>query len=198
KKVSNEAIKSALVDLNTATAAQLEQLPGIEAASAKKIIAGRPYKSVYELSKIGIPAANIKKFQSLVTVGAKMPYKVAKPITTDLAAERIDLNSAKESELEKVPGIGAAYAKKIVAGRPYKSIDDLTKAGIPTATVEKIRSLVSVGRTAQTPPHKGMVWVNLTTKYYHKEGSRWYGKTKNGKFMTETEAIKEGYKSSKR
>ena len=37
------------------------------------------------------------------------------------------------------------------------------------------------------------VWVNLGTGIYHK-GGRWYGKTKDGKFMTEDEAKKAGYK----
>ena len=39
----------------------------------------------------------------------------------------------------------------------------------------------------------GKVWVNLNSGVYHK-GGRWYGKTKNGKFMTEDEAKKAGYK----
>jgi hypothetical protein len=41
------------------------------------------------------------------------------------------------------------------------------------------------------------VWVNLDTGIYHK-GGRWYGKTKNGKFMTEDDAKKAGYKAAKR
>jgi hypothetical protein len=41
------------------------------------------------------------------------------------------------------------------------------------------------------------VWVNLDSGKYHK-GGRWYGKTKNGKFMTVDEAKKAGYKPSKR
>jgi|SRR5579871_2681770 hypothetical protein len=41
------------------------------------------------------------------------------------------------------------------------------------------------------------VWVNLDTGVYHKSG-RWYGKTKNGKFMTEDDAKKAGYKAAKR
>jgi hypothetical protein len=42
----------------------------------------------------------------------------------------------------------------------------------------------------------GKVWVNTDTGIYHK-GGRWYGKTKTGKFMTETEAKAAGYKASK-
>jgi ribosomal protein S17 len=37
-----------------------------------------------------------------------------------------------------------------------------------------------------------MVWVNTETHVYHKEASRWYGKTKKGKYVSEEEAIKEG------
>ena len=32
---------------------------------------------------------------------------------------------------------------------------------------------------------------------YHKEGSRFYGKTKQGKYMSEADAIKEGDRASK-
>src|ERR1700674_2424063 len=43
----------------------------------------------------------------------------------------------------------------------------------------------------------GKVWVNLDSGVYHK-GGRWYGKTKNGKFMTADEAKKAGYKAANR
>jgi hypothetical protein len=42
-----------------------------------------------------------------------------------------------------------------------------------------------------------MVWVNTATKVYHREGDRWYGKTKAGKFMTEADAIAAGYRAAK-
>ena len=43
---------------------------------------------------------------------------------------------------------------------------------------------------------KGMVWVNLSSKVYHKEG-KFYGKTKRGKFMSEDDAKKAGYREAK-
>jgi hypothetical protein len=43
-----------------------------------------------------------------------------------------------------------------------------------------------------------MVWVNTATKIYHREGDPWYGKTKHGKYMTEADAIKAGYRASKK
>ncbi len=45
-------------------------------------------------------------------------------------------------------------------------------------------------------PQPGMVWVNTASKVYHKEGDRWFGKTKAGKCMTEDDAKKEGYKEA--
>lgn len=43
----------------------------------------------------------------------------------------------------------------------------------------------------------GKVWVNSETHVYHKEGSRYYGRTKKGKYMTEADAQKEGDRPSK-
>jgi predicted cobalt transporter CbtA len=42
----------------------------------------------------------------------------------------------------------------------------------------------------------GKVWVNTETGVYHK-GGQWYGATKQGRFMTEDEAVKAGYRASK-
>ena len=43
----------------------------------------------------------------------------------------------------------------------------------------------------------GQVWVNSESHVYHKESSKWYGKTKHGKYMSEADAVKEGDKPSK-
>ncbi len=42
----------------------------------------------------------------------------------------------------------------------------------------------------------GLVWVNTDSHVYHREGSRFYGTTKKGKYMTEAEAVKEGNRAA--
>jgi len=64
------------------------------------------------------------------------------------AQKLIDLNAASEKELESIKGVGPATAKKIVAGRPYKSVDELSKAGLSVKQVEAIKPFVTVGSAA--------------------------------------------------
>jgi len=262
------AAKAKKLDLNTASQKELEELPGVGEATAKKIIAGRPYASVADLEKAGVPKSTIDKISSQVTVSkskakdtkseastarasetkpAEKPEKADKSSSGKSGAKpaaasgaKVDLNNASQKELEELPGVGSATAKKIIAGRPYASVDDLAKAGVNKSTIEKIRPQVTLGaapapaaRAAastekpatsktseaassgkssapatsaksseastprQPPPAKGMVWVNTATKIYHYEGDKWYGNTKEGKYMTEDEAIKAGYRASK-
>ena len=55
----------------------------------------------------------------------------------------IDLNSASIADLKALPGIGDAYSKKIVDGRPYSGKDQLvSKNIIPQATYYKIKDMV--------------------------------------------------------
>ncbi|MBW0000331.1 MAG: hypothetical protein JO015_14620 [Verrucomicrobia bacterium] len=46
---------------------------------------------------------------------------------------------------------------------------------------------------ASTPAAAGQVWVNTRSGKYWRPGSRYYGKTKQGKFMSEGEAQKQGF-----
>jgi competence protein ComEA len=227
------------IDLNLASNKDLQTLPGVGAATAKKIVAGRPYASVDDLSKSGISKNEVAKITPLVTVSAAAASDAtpaaaapaaASPSTPAPAAaasdaatgDKIDLNTASNKDLETLPGVGAATAKKIVAGRPYASVADLSNSGISKNEVAKLTPLVSVSGSdklenddtpatpaatpassakggpdasvvAQVPPQKGMVWVNTSTKVFHVEGDRWYGKTKRGKFMTKEDAIAAGY-----
>ena len=110
-------------------------------------------------------------------------------------------------------------AEKIIAGRPYSSVADLSRAGVSKRQMDEIAPLVTVGSTSSAnrtapqvqtpssrpqettattaPPAPGMVWVNTATKVYHREGDPFYGKTKHGKYMTESEAVQSGYHASK-
>ena len=55
----------------------------------------------------------------------------------------VDINNATEKELITLPGVGAKTAKEIVAGRPFKTVDDLKNVkGIGDKTFEKLKAHV--------------------------------------------------------
>jgi len=85
-----------------------------------------------------------------------------------------------------------AVACLLVAGAPALTF----QTGSPNSATEKSKSSPSPADIAAAKA-SGKVWVNLDTGVYHK-GGRWYGKTKNGKFMTVDEAKKAGYTAAKR
>ena len=160
--------KAGPLDLNKATAEEMiEALPGVGEATANKIVAGRPYKSVDDLLKAGVPSRTVEGIRSMVAVKAspaekakpkekaeaksKTKAKMAKAETPEPLSDKakVNLNTGKLDELVTLPGVGEATAKAIVAGRPYKSIDDLDKVkGLGKAKIEALRPLVLVTESA--------------------------------------------------
>ena len=56
---------------------------------------------------------------------------------------------------------------------------------------------ISTGPLIAQSSESRLVWVNTATGIYHYSGTRWYGKTKQGKFMSEAEARSQGYRPAR-
>jgi len=63
----------------------------------------------------------------------------------------------------------------------------------PSASTQPTKSAAATPRSQPAPGGgAGKVWVNTATNVYHCSGTRWYGKTKQGEYMTEGEAKAKG------
>jgi uncharacterized membrane protein YdfJ with MMPL/SSD domain len=98
--------------------------------------------------------------------------------------EKTSASSNKEQKSTKQT---AAQSDASAEATPSGKKSSSKATGQGSASAEEIASAKASGK----------VWVNLDSSVYHKLG-RWYGKTKNGKFMSEAEAKQAGYRESKR
>jgi len=156
------------VDINAATQSDFEKLPGIGPSKAAAILEYRNthggFASVDELDNVpGIGPSTMANLRPLVEVGAKPagggqanppPAKTesaeAPPATAGGAGNRVNINTATASEMQRLPGIGPSKAAAIVADREQKglfsSCGDIGRVtGIGPATVNAVADLCTTG-----------------------------------------------------
>jgi hypothetical protein len=183
----------AKIDLNTASQSALETLPRVDPATAKQIIAGRPYTSVADLSKAGVPASTIEAITPLVKVGPLGTAAAATGKGTNKAASGVEKGADATAEgIEKATDATATGVENGVSAA-FKGVQKGAEASA-SAAGKVDRKMTG---TPRTPPQAGMVWADTATKIYHKEGDSSFGTTKKGKWLTEQEAVKEGYHLAK-
>jgi len=138
-KKEKEVPQVTAVDINTASAKELQALPGIGKVLSERIVEYREQNGKFEL---------IDDLLKVKGVRAKSLDKI-RPLLK-LEGGKVDINTADAAQLTTLPGIGEGTAKAIVeyreANGTFAAVADLAKVpGLGAKTVEKLQDAITVG-----------------------------------------------------
>ena len=175
KTLKAKKAKKAAVD-STPSQATAPARAGEKMSKPKK-----PKASDVTSSQTSTPAETGEKAMKSKKANRAMPEATTPPAATPTegAGKAVRSKRMKTSE----PGMrSSGSASRAQSGESNAAVP----APVRTAS----------GREIEAARSSGKVWVNTDSGIYHK-GGQWYGATKQGKFMTEQEAVRSGYKPAK-
>lgn len=150
------------IDPNHASELELDRLPGIGPSTAAAIVRERDRGAVFrrpeELTVVrGIGPATVERLRPWLEFAPSVRGRPGEraggrlPRTDRRYPTVLDVNRAGIRELEALPGVGPALARRIVeerAIRPFSSVDDLARVrGIGPATIARLRGAIETGAT---------------------------------------------------
>ena len=92
--------------------------------------------------KIYIPYQGEKGFGSVAGATTSLTGEISGNLS---AASKVNLNSSTQAQLEELPGIGPSTAQKIIASRPFSSVEELIqKKAVGKSVYDKIKELVDI------------------------------------------------------
>ena len=139
---------------------------------------------------IAVPALSAFQADQVTGTAAATEKKAKKKVKQ---AEQTGENAGKSAA--NATGKDAAANPQKGAAQTPETPKTETPKGAAKGSAQRATPTVSEAEIAAAKA-SGKVWVNTETGVYHK-GGQWYGATKHGKFMTEQEAMKAGYRASK-
>ena len=101
----------AFLDPNSASREQLLAVPGMDAALADAVIAGRPYADMRAVNAVLAPRLD----------------EVARDIVYTRLWKPLNLNTATAEEIELIPGVGGRMRHEFEEYRPYRNIEQFRR-----------------------------------------------------------------------
>ncbi len=138
------------IDPNVAPESELDRLPGVGPATARRIVEARNGRGTFARPEdlLAVPGIGPRSLERMA------PYLDWPGVGSDRARPAspplVYLNRADSRELERLPGVGPTLAKRILELRKslgrFRSVEDLLGVrGIGPATLERLTPLVALG-----------------------------------------------------
>ena len=135
------------------------------------------------------PSSIWKRILALRTV--RKALLVGLTVSLLLFAARVAYGWAQQQQNEQQLADSAATSNS------KKSAPNSDQSPSTASSAQTSRTPAATPQPAPAKPNP-MVWVNIESGVYHKPGSRFYGRTKKGQYMTEADARKAGYRPAEK